>query len=66
MRSEIYARHGYSFKEKDMRYLFESKDWYMPMSNDVREKLSKSEIANIDLIYEYETYVEEYYDDYGR
>ncbi len=66
MRSEIYARHGYSFKEKDMRYFFESKEWYMPMSNDIRGKLSDIETANIDLIYEYETYVEEHYDDFGR
>lgn len=66
MRSEIYARHGYSFKEKDMRYYFEDRDWYMPLSTDVRENLTEIENENINLIYEYETYYEEYYDDYGR
>lgn len=66
MRSEIYARHGYSFKEKDMRFYFENKDWYMPMSTDVREDLTDIETQNIDLIYEYEEYYEEYYDEYGR
>ena len=66
IRSEIYARYGYSFKEKDMRYHFEGKDWYMPMSTDVREQLSEIEEENIGLVYEYETYYEEYYDEYGR
>lgn len=66
IRSEIYARYGYSFKEKDMRYHFESKDWYMPMSTDVREQLSEIEEQNIGLVYEYETYYDEYYDEYGR
>jgi hypothetical protein len=66
IRSEIYARHGYSFKEKDIRYHFESKDWYMPMSTDVREKLTEIEEGNIGLLYEYETYYEEYYNEYGR
>ncbi|GAB4412905.1 MAG: hypothetical protein OHK0039_19250 [Bacteroidia bacterium] len=66
MRNEIYARHGYSFKNKDMRYYFESKDWYMPMGVDIRDQLTDVEAQNIDLIYRYESYYEEYYDDYGR
>lgn len=66
MRNEIYARHGYSFKNKDWRYQFESKDWYVPMGLDIRHKLTPLEIQNISLIYEYESYFDEYYDDYGR
>ena len=66
MRNEIYARHGYSFKNKDMRYYFEQFDWYMPMGVDIRSQLTEIEAQNIDLIYEYESYYEEYYDDYGR
>lgn len=66
MRNEIYARHGYSFKNKDWRYHFEGLDWYMPMGIDIREKLSDIEVVNIELIYEYESYFEDYYDDYGR
>lgn len=66
MRNEIYARHGYSFKNKEMRYQFEQFDWYMPMGVDIRDQLTEIEAENIDLIYEYETYYEEYYDDYGR
>ncbi len=66
MRNEIYARHGYSFKNKDMRYTFEKLDWYMPMGIDVRFELTDIEIANIAIIYEYETYYEEYGDTYFR
>lgn len=66
MRNEIYARHGYSFKKKEWRYRFEEFDWYMPMGVDIREQLTEIEAMNIDLIYEYETYYEEFYDSYGR
>lgn len=66
IRSEIYARHGYSFTEKDMRYYFEGKDWYMPMSTDVREQFTAIEEENIGLLYEYEAYYEDYYNDFGR
>lgn len=66
MRNEIYARHGYCFKNKEYRRHFEDQDWYMPMGVDIRDQLTDIEVQNIDLIYEYETYYEEYYDDYGR
>ena len=66
MRNEIYARHGYCFKIKDMRYHFESQDWYMPVTTDIRTALTDIEVQNIELVYEYETYYEEYYDDFGR
>ncbi|MCB9222981.1 MAG: YARHG domain-containing protein [Crocinitomicaceae bacterium] len=66
MRNEIYARHGYSFKNKDWRYHFEEMDWYMPMGIDIRDKLTEIEVINIELIYQYESYFEDYYDDYGR
>ncbi|MBL4704444.1 MAG: YARHG domain-containing protein [Flavobacteriales bacterium] len=66
MRNEIYARHGYCFKNKEFRNHFEAQEWYMPMGVDIRAQLTEVEAKNIDLIYEYETYYEEYYDDYGR
>lgn len=66
MRNSIYARHGYSFKDKNWRYTFEALDWYIPTCIDVRDKLTDTEVANIELIYEYETYFEMYYDDFGR
>ena len=66
MRNEIYARHGYSFKMKDMRSHFDAEDWYMPLTTDVRNKLSKIEVRNSALIKEYEEYAQEFYDDDGR
>ena len=38
----------------------------MPTCTDIRDKLSDIEVANIELIYDYETYFEMYYDDFGR
>jgi hypothetical protein len=66
IRNEIYARHGYSFKNKGWRYEFEVEPWYMPMGVDIREMLTDLEIQNIGLIYEYESYYDDYYDEYGR
>ena len=65
-RNEIYARHGYSFKNKKWRYYFEKMEWYIPMGLDIRDKLSEIEVQNLELIYEYESYYEEEYDYYGR
>ena len=66
MRNEMYARHGYSFKMKDMRAYFENQDWYMPMNTDVRNMLTPIEKKNEELIKRYEKYAQEYYDEYGR
>lgn len=66
LRNIIYARHGYSFKNKDVREFFESYDWYVPFSTDVRSELTDIEKTNIALIKRYETYAEDYYDDFGR
>ena len=66
MRNEIYARHGYSFKDKEMRTRFDSTSWYIPMGVDIREQLTDIEVQNIDLIYRYEEYYAENYDSYGR
>jgi hypothetical protein len=66
MRNEIYARHGYSFKDKEMRARFDSTSWYIPMGVDIREQLTDIEVQNIDLIYRYEEYYAENYDSYGR
>jgi hypothetical protein len=66
MRNEIYARHGYSFKLADIRQAFDQQAWYMPISTDVRTKLSAIEVKNEKLIKNFEKYAEESYDDYGR
>lgn len=66
MRNEIYARHGYSFKDKDLRAYFDQQEWYIPMAIDVREELTETEVKNIDLIYRYEEYFKQSYDEFGR
>jgi len=66
MRNEIYARHGYSFKKKDMREYFDAQDWYMPMHTDIRTNLTEVEKKNVELIRRYEDYAADYYDEYGR
>jgi hypothetical protein len=66
MRNEIYARHGYSFKLKEVRAWFDNEDWYMPVSTDVRKKLTSIELKNEKLIKQFEKYAEDNYDDFGR
>ena len=66
MRNEIFARHGYCFKKKVFRDLFEDKDWYIPNTVDVKTELTEIEIKNILLIKRFEKYAEEFGDDYGR
>lgn len=67
MRNAIYARHGYSFKNRRMRYVFDSYvDWYMPVSVDIRDQLTAIEKQNIDLLKRYEQHAERYYDAFGR
>ncbi len=66
MRNEIYARHGYAFKLKDMRNFFEDKDWYLPIYSDVRADLTDIEKQNEALIKRFEKYNEKYYDQFGR
>jgi hypothetical protein len=66
MRNEIYARHGYSFKLREVRELFDQQAWYMPVSTDVRKKLTAIEMKNEKLIRQFEKYADEHEDDFGR
>lgn len=67
IRNSIYARHGYSFKTRRIRFIFDQfVPWYMPVSTDVRNELTEIEKKNIDLIKRYEEHAEKYYDEYGR
>jgi len=67
VRNAIYARHGYSFKNRRMRYFFDRHiDWYMPISTDIRGLLTDLEKKNIGLIKRYEQHAEKYYDYFGR
>lgn len=56
-RNEIYARHGRMFDDEYLQEYFDSKEWYVPSiaPGDFQESLLNSyEIANRDLIVEYE------------
>lgn len=66
MRNEIFARHGYCFKKKNLRQSFEVEDWYVPNTVDIKGLLTDIEKKNIELIKRYEKYAEEYGDEYGR
>ncbi|MBS1509328.1 MAG: YARHG domain-containing protein [Bacteroidetes bacterium] len=66
MRNEIFARHGYCFKRKASRELFENKDWYIPHSVDVRGDLTDIEKKNITRIKRFEKYAAETDDEFGR
>ena len=67
IRNSIYARHGYSFKNRRMRYLFDQLvDWYIPVSTDVREELTAMEKENIELLKRYEQHAAKYYDEFSR
>lgn len=67
IRNAIYARHGYSFKSRRMRFIFDTYvDWYMPVTTDVRAELTDIEQKNIELIKRYEEHADKYYDDFGR
>lgn len=54
MRNEIYARHGYIFKTKDMINYFAAQVWYRPRLAQVDNLMSATEKKNIAFIKKYE------------
>ncbi|MBI1224375.1 MAG: YARHG domain-containing protein [Bacteroidetes bacterium] len=67
IRNAMYARHGYSFKNRKMRYVFDNVvDWYIPLNTDVRDMLTEVERKNEDLLKRYENHATKYYDSFGR
>lgn len=66
MRNEIFARHGYCFKKRNLRETFEEQEWYVPNTTDVKNILTDTERKNVSLIKKYEKYAEEYGDEFGR
>lgn len=54
VRNEIYARHGYIFKNKDLQSHFEGNDWYEPNPNFSESLLNEIEKENIKVITNYE------------
>lgn len=67
IRNAIYARHGYSFKNRKLRFIFDQYvPWYMPLNTDIRSNLTAIEKKNIELLKRYEDHAAKYYDEYGR
>lgn len=66
LRNSIFARHGFAFRDKQLRMYFEQFEWYMPVFGDVKGELTEIEKKNIDLLLRYEQNAEEYYDTFGR
>jgi len=66
IRNTIFARHGYTFKKKTIRQFFDPVDWYVPMYDDVKDKLTDIELKNIAVLSRFEKYAEDNYDTFGR
>lgn len=66
IRNSIYARHGYSFKNRPLRIFFDAQDWYIPVHTDIKNELTELEKKNITLLLRYEKNAAEYYDSFGR
>lgn len=54
LRNEIFARHGYIFKSKDLSVHFSKFDWYKPQFKDVNHLLTDTDRENISLIQSFE------------
>lgn len=66
IRNTIYARHGYSFKNRPLRVFFDAQSWYVPVHSDIRANFSEIEKKNIQLLLSFEQNAAEYYDYFGR
>ncbi|MEO1484602.1 MAG: YARHG domain-containing protein [Bacteroidota bacterium] len=66
IRNTIYARHGYSFKNRPLRVFFDAQSWYIPVHTNIKDDFTKLEINNIKLLLKYEKNASEYYDYFGR
>jgi len=66
IKNAVFARHGYSFKKETYRYFFEQTDWYVPVSGNVDNDLTKVEKQNVDLLNRFIKYAEDKYDQFGR
>ncbi|MDY3947474.1 MAG: YARHG domain-containing protein [Ezakiella sp.] len=53
MKNEIYARHGYVFKDKEMQNYFNNQAWYSPREDYKPEDLNEIEIENLKIISEF-------------
>lgn len=66
IRNAIYARHGYSFKNRPLRVYFDRQEWYMPISTNIKMDFTEIEKKNIELLLRYEKNALQHYDRFGR
>ncbi len=66
LRNSIYARHGYSFKNQQLRAYFDRQNWYIPVSTEVKDAFTALEKKNLELLLRYEKNAKAYYDVFGR
>jgi hypothetical protein len=66
LRNSIYARHGFSFKNRQLRAFFDRQSWYIPVHTDIKADFTPLEKANIALLLRFEKHAAEYYDEFGR
>ncbi|WP_010182833.1 YARHG domain-containing protein [Aquimarina agarilytica] len=66
IRNTIYARHGYSFKNRPLRVFFDAQSWYIPVHTNIKNDFTELEKKNIKLLLKYEKNASEYYDYFGR
>lgn len=58
LRNAVYAKHGYVFKNKKYTDFFSQYDWYRENENLEEVNLSDLDITNVNLVKEYEAFVE--------
>lgn len=66
IRNTIYARHGYSFKNRPLRIFFDAQSWYIPIKADIKTEYTEIEKKNIERLLKYEKNAKTYYDYFGR
>ena len=66
IRNTIYARHGYSYKNRPLRVFFDAQPWYIPVHSNIKGDFTEIEKENIKLLLKYEQNAAEYYDTFGR
>lgn len=66
LRNAIYARHGFTFKNKTARQFFNDEAWYVPMYSDIEKELTPLEKENIALLQRFEKYATDNYLQFGR
>jgi hypothetical protein len=66
LRNAIYARHGFTFKNKTARQFFNDQTWYVPLYDNVENELTPLEKENIALLKRFEKYATDNYEQFGR